>query len=53
EMLSITADNAASNKTLVADLADLNTHFAGDTNRTHCFLHTVNLVAKSLLQEFN
>lgn len=52
KMLSITADKLQ-NETLVADLADLDIHFAGDTNHTCCFLHTINLVAKSLLWEFN
>jgi hypothetical protein len=52
-MLSITADNASSNDTLVAELADRVAYFAGDTNRTRCFLHIVNLVAKSLIREFD
>jgi hypothetical protein len=52
-MLSITADNGSSNDTLVAELADRVAHFAGDTNRTRCFLHIVNLVVKSLIHEFD
>ncbi|KAG2085774.1 uncharacterized protein F5147DRAFT_588788 [Suillus discolor] len=52
-MLSVTADNASSNDTLVTELVDLVPHFAGETSRTRCFLHIVNLVAKSLLREFD
>jgi hypothetical protein len=52
-MLSVTVDNASSNDTLVTELADRNAHFAGDMSRTRCFLHIVNLVAKSLIREFD
>ncbi|KAG1869714.1 hypothetical protein C8R48DRAFT_577018, partial [Suillus tomentosus] len=52
-MLSVTADNASSNDTLVTKLVDLVPHFAGETSCTRCFLHIVNLVAKSLLHEFD
>ena len=52
-MLSVMADNASSNDTLVTELADRVAHFAGDTSRTQCFLHIVNLVAKSLIHEFD
>ena len=52
-MLNITADNASSNDTLVEELTKILPHFGGQTNRTRCFLHIVNLVAKSLLREFD
>ncbi|KAG2040739.1 hypothetical protein BDR03DRAFT_806750, partial [Suillus americanus] len=53
QILSVTADNAASNETMVAELAELIPHFSGPTSRTRCFLHIVNLVAKSLIHEFD
>ncbi|KAG2031558.1 hypothetical protein BDR03DRAFT_875694, partial [Suillus americanus] len=52
-ILSITADNASSNDTMITKLADMVGHFGGKTARTRCFLHIVNLVAKSLLKQFN
>lgn len=51
--MNITADNASSNDTLVDELAKILPRFGGETNRTRCFLHIVNLVAKSLLREFD
>ncbi|KAG1771398.1 hypothetical protein EV702DRAFT_977378, partial [Suillus placidus] len=52
-ILSVTADNALSNDTMTMTLAENVAHFGGDTARTHCFLHIVNLVAKSLLKQFD
>jgi hypothetical protein len=52
KILSITADNASSNDTKTTALAENVTHFGGDTTQTRCFLHIVNLVAKSLLKQF-
>ncbi|KIK77468.1 hypothetical protein PAXRUDRAFT_166731, partial [Paxillus rubicundulus Ve08.2h10] len=51
KILSITADNAPSNNMLVAELVDLVAHFGGETSRTCCFLHIVNLIVKSLICE--
>ncbi|KAG2029754.1 hypothetical protein BDR03DRAFT_803603, partial [Suillus americanus] len=53
QILSITADNASSNDTMITELVDMVGHFSGKTVRTRCFLHIVNLVAKSLLKQFN
>ncbi|KAH7903432.1 hypothetical protein BJ138DRAFT_979674, partial [Hygrophoropsis aurantiaca] len=52
-ILSVTADNASSNDTMTDKLADLVPHFGGEVSRTRCFLHIVNLVAKSLIREFD
>ncbi|KAG2035900.1 hypothetical protein BDR03DRAFT_820439, partial [Suillus americanus] len=52
-ILSVTADNAASNEMMVAELVELILHSSGLTSRTRCFLHIVNLVAKSLIREFD
>lgn len=53
QILSIMADNASSNDTLTTELADLIAHFRGPTSRTRCFLHIINLVAKSLIKQFD
>lgn len=37
----------------MTELIDMVPHFAGQASHTHCFLHIINLVAKSLLREFN
>jgi hypothetical protein len=38
---------------MVDKLASMLPSFPGTTNHTRCFLHTVNLVAKSLIREFD
>jgi hypothetical protein len=38
---------------MVDNLADTLPSFPGRANHTRCFLHTVNLVAKSLIKEFD
>ncbi|KAG1766266.1 hypothetical protein EDD22DRAFT_730168, partial [Suillus occidentalis] len=50
-MLSLTADN--SNDTLTTELAKRVDSFSGAVNRTRCFLHIVNLVAQSIIKQFN
>ncbi|KAF8443710.1 hypothetical protein L210DRAFT_3313983, partial [Boletus edulis BED1] len=50
-ILSITADNALSNDTMT--LADCLAHFGGETAQTRCFLHVINLVAKTLVKQFD
>lgn len=38
---------------MTAELADLLAHFGGETGRTRCFLHVINLVAKMLIRQFD
>jgi hypothetical protein len=38
---------------MTTELANIVGHFGGETARTRCFLHVVNLVAKSLLKQFD
>lgn len=52
-MGEVTTDNAASNDTMVEELADLVPSFDGIVNHTRCFAHTVNLIAKSILRPFD
>ncbi|KAA1479016.1 hypothetical protein DENSPDRAFT_751612, partial [Dentipellis sp. KUC8613] len=52
-MLSVTCDNASANDVMVDELAELIDGFSGQVARTRCFAHVVNLVAKSLLRQFD
>ncbi|TDL13591.1 hypothetical protein BD410DRAFT_698087, partial [Rickenella mellea] len=52
-MLSITCDNASPNDKMVSVLADTITAFPGSANRTRCFAHILNLVAKSIIKLFD
>jgi hypothetical protein len=38
---------------VIEDLIDLLPNFPGDANCTRCFAHIVNLIAKSLLRQFD
>ena len=53
QILGVTCDNTSNNDVMVNHLAVLVPTFAGASDRTHCFLHVINLVAKSLLHLFN
>ena len=52
-MLSVTCDNVSCNNKMVEELAKCVTEFPRQANRTHCFAHIINLVAKSLLKQFD
>lgn len=52
-MLSVTCDNATNNDTMVDELGGLVSNFAGAANRTRCFAHIVNLIAKTIIQQFD
>lgn len=49
----MTCDNASNNDTMVRKLSIKVPVFRGSATHTWCFLHTVNLVAKSLIREFD
>ncbi|KAG2739687.1 hypothetical protein P692DRAFT_20645156, partial [Suillus brevipes Sb2] len=53
KMLSVTCDNVSNNNVMVDELEILVPEFAGEASHTRRFLHTVNLVAKSLIREFD
>jgi hypothetical protein len=53
QILSITCDNASNNNTMVKELKDLLEIFPGESNRTWCFNHIVNLIVKSVIQQFD
>jgi hypothetical protein len=52
QCLGITCDSASNNDTMIDELVDLLPNYPGAANRCRCFLHVVNLVAKSLLKQF-
>jgi len=53
QILSITCDNASNNDTMIAELANLHDSFPGPANQTRCFTHVLNLVVKSVIQQFD
>ena len=53
QILSITCDNASNNDTMIAELANLLDSFPGPANQTRCFTHVLNLVVKSVIQQFD
>ena len=52
QILSVTCDNASNNDTMTASLETTLPAFSR-FNRTRCFAHILNLVAKSLLRQFD
>ncbi|KAG2356605.1 hypothetical protein BDR07DRAFT_1221827, partial [Suillus spraguei] len=53
QILSITCDNASNNDAMICELSGKVLEFGGAAMHTRCFLHTVNLVVKLLIQEFD
>ncbi|TFY61175.1 hypothetical protein EVG20_g7153 [Dentipellis fragilis] len=53
KMLSVTCDNASANDVMTDELVELVDSFSGQVARMRCFAHVVNLVAKSLLCQFD
>lgn len=52
KILSITCHNASNNDTMVEEMAKMLTAFS-EVNHTHYFTHIINLIAKSLLKQFD
>ncbi|KIM52799.1 hypothetical protein SCLCIDRAFT_101208, partial [Scleroderma citrinum Foug A] len=46
-------DNAKNNDAMIRELETLTLDFAGFASHTRCFLHIMNLIAKSLLHQFD
>lgn len=53
QILSITCDNAANNDVMVRELSKLLSEYEGEFGHTRCFLHVINLVAQSILRQFD
>lgn len=52
QILNITLDNTSNNDTMIAEL-ELSLEDFSDINRTCCFMHIINIVAKSFLKQFD
>jgi hypothetical protein len=53
QVLSITCDNASNNDEMIRKLEELIDEFKGPESQTRCFTHILNLIAKSIMQQFN
>jgi hypothetical protein len=53
QILSFTCDNASNNDTMAKELGYLVAAFDGEASRTRCFAHIINLIAKSMIKQFN
>ena len=53
QVLSVTADNASNNDTMFAHIEKILLDFPGEVSQTQCFVHTINLCAKSILKHFD
>ena len=53
QILSITGDNASNNDGMIRYLGETLNNFPSPTNQTRCFVHTINLIAKSILKPFD
>ncbi|KAI9429854.1 hypothetical protein H4582DRAFT_1783653, partial [Lactarius indigo] len=53
QILSVTADNASNNDTMIDHLGVLLDGFPGSANQTRCFLYILNITAKSIIKQFD
>jgi hypothetical protein len=53
KVLSITCNNTSCNNVMIAELVNFIANFLGQPNQTCCFLHIINLVAKSIIWQFD
>ncbi|KAF9554478.1 hypothetical protein CPC08DRAFT_614576, partial [Agrocybe pediades] len=51
-VLGITCNNTSNNNAMISELEDLLPEFFGN-NHTRCFLHINNLVARTLVKQFD
>lgn len=49
----MTCDNASNNNKMIDELHTLVAEFAGSPSHTRCFLHIINLIAKTLINQFD
>lgn len=53
QILSITCDNASNNDEMIRHLEALIGEFKGQQGQTRCFAHILNLIAKSIIKQFD
>ncbi|EPS92665.1 hypothetical protein FOMPIDRAFT_1102067, partial [Fomitopsis schrenkii] len=52
-MLAVTADNASANDVMIDELEDVVESFRGRAVHVRCFDHTINLIVKTILRQFD
>lgn len=53
KILGVTCDNASANDAMLDELDSMLAHFEGEGMRVHCILHIGNLIAKTLIKQFD
>lgn len=53
KLLGVTCNNTSNNDRMIERMADLIPGFGGQMTRVRCFAHVLNLVAKSLISQFD
>ncbi|KAG6852412.1 hypothetical protein C0991_012279 [Blastosporella zonata] len=53
KILLITCNNATNNNVMIEKMGEALTEFQGDCSQVRCFAHVVNLVAKSVIAQFD
>ena len=53
KVLAVTCDNVSNNDVMIRELTKLVPGFEGEVSHIRCFLHVINLVAKSLIHQFD
>jgi hypothetical protein len=53
QILSLTCNNASNNDMMVEELVYLVAAFDREASRTRCFAHIINLIAKSVIKQFD
>jgi hypothetical protein len=53
QILSITCNNASNNDKMIDKLEEILTKFGGSASQTCCFAHIINLIAKTIISQFD
>ncbi|KAI6102131.1 hypothetical protein F5141DRAFT_988581, partial [Pisolithus sp. B1] len=53
KILGVTCDNATANDMMMDKLEINSAHFEGQATRAQCILHVGNLIAKTIIKQFN
>ena len=53
KILSVTCDNASPNDTMIDKLKEVLKDFQGKRGQVQCFMHVINLIAKSIIKQFD
>ena len=53
QILGVTRDNVSNNNVMIQQMQELISKFPGKANQIRCFAHIINLVAKSVIKQFD